>query len=56
MTGGPDGTNKRTLRATQAYRLEDDEWRLILRHANRVSDEDEARERQLLGDGSDDTD
>jgi hypothetical protein len=28
----------------------------VLRHANRVSDEDEARERQLLGDGSDDTD
>ena len=38
----------RTLRTTQAYRHENGEWRLILRHANLVSSEDEARERTLL--------
>jgi ketosteroid isomerase-like protein len=39
--------NSRTLRTTQAYRRENGEWRLILRHASIVSPEDEARERAL---------
>ncbi len=39
--------SSRTLRTTQAYRRENDEWRLILRHANPISPEDEARERSL---------
>jgi len=37
----------RTLRTTQAYRRENGEWRLILRHANTISPDDEARERAL---------
>jgi ketosteroid isomerase-like protein len=37
----------RTLRTTQAYRRENGEWRLILRHANPISPDDEARERAL---------
>jgi hypothetical protein len=37
----------RTLRTTQAYRRENGDWRLILRHANTVSPDDEARERAL---------
>jgi ketosteroid isomerase-like protein len=40
--------SNRTLRTTQAYRRENGEWRLILRHANTVTPEDEARERALL--------
>ncbi|HTX09132.1 MAG TPA: DUF4440 domain-containing protein [Solirubrobacteraceae bacterium] len=39
----------RTLRTTQAYRREAGEWRLFLRHANTVTDDDEEHERQLLG-------
>ena len=39
--------DNRTLRTTQAYRRENNEWRLILRHANTVSPEDETRERAL---------
>jgi len=42
--GKPDS---RTLRATQAYRRENGDWRLILRHANTVTSEDEAREQTL---------
>jgi ketosteroid isomerase-like protein len=37
----------RTLRTTQAYRREEGQWKLILRHANGVSSEDEATERAL---------
>lgn len=37
----------RTLRTTQAYRRENGQWRLILRHANTVTPDDEARERDL---------
>jgi ketosteroid isomerase-like protein len=37
----------RTLRTTHVYRRENGEWRLILRHANSVSPEDEDRERAL---------
>ncbi len=37
----------RTLRTTQAYRREHDEWRLILPHANLVSPEDDDREAAL---------
>ncbi len=40
----------RTLRTTQAYRRENGEWRLIVRHANLVTPDDEARERTLLAD------
>lgn len=39
--------DSRTLRTTQAYHRENGEWKLILRHANTVSPEDEARERAL---------
>jgi SnoaL-like domain len=38
----------RTLRTTQAYRREPEGWRLFLRHANPITEEDEARERALL--------
>jgi ketosteroid isomerase-like protein len=38
----------RTLRTTQAYRRENGEWRMILRHANNVSPQDVAAERALL--------
>jgi ketosteroid isomerase-like protein len=38
----------RTLRATQAYRREHGEWRLIHRHANLVTAEDEQHEVELL--------
>jgi ketosteroid isomerase-like protein len=44
---------RRTLRATQAYRREDGEWRLVLRHANTVTDEDDARELALREAGGD---
>ncbi len=44
VEGQPDS---RTLRTTQAYRRENGDWRLILRHANTVSPDDEARERAL---------
>lgn len=37
----------RTLRTTQAYWRENGQWRLILRHANAVTAEDEAQERAL---------
>jgi ketosteroid isomerase-like protein len=48
MTRQVDGEpGSRTLRTTQAYRRENGTWRLILRHANTVSPEDEARERAL---------
>lgn len=42
-----DGPGSRTLRTTQAYRREDGEWRLLVRHANLVTAEDEAAERAL---------
>jgi ketosteroid isomerase-like protein len=49
MTHKVDGEPaSRTLRTTQAYRYENGQWRLILRHANLVSPEDEAREHTLL--------
>lgn len=53
MSREVDGeTQSRTLRTTQAYRLEDGKWRLVLRHANTVTADDEERERSLLrGDG-----
>ena len=35
----------------QAYRRESGEWRLILRHANLVTADDEQRERDLLNSG-----
>jgi ketosteroid isomerase-like protein len=45
MTRNANGTpDSRTLRTTQAYRREDGDWRLVLRHANAVTSEDEARE------------
>jgi ketosteroid isomerase-like protein len=47
IDGKPDA---RTLRTTHAYRRENGEWRLLLRHANLVTPEDEARERTLLAD------
>jgi ketosteroid isomerase-like protein len=54
MTREVDGKpNARTLRTTQAYRRENGQWRLILRHANLVTSEDEARERSLLADERD---
>ena len=43
-------SDARTLRVTHAYRLEQGQWRLILRHANQVSPEDQDRERTILGD------
>jgi len=49
VDGAPDA---RTLRATQVYRRENGEWRLILRHANPITDEDRAIERTLQEDGS----
>jgi ketosteroid isomerase-like protein len=48
MTRTADGEpDSRTLRTTQAYRRENGDWRLILRHANTVTSEDEAREQTL---------
>jgi hypothetical protein len=38
----------RTLRVTHVYRREQGQWRLLLRHANPVSPEDEATEQSLL--------
>ena len=50
MTRKVDGaTEGRALRVTHAYRHERDEWRLILRHANQLTPEDEEREREILG-------
>jgi ketosteroid isomerase-like protein len=49
MTREVDGpASRRTLRATQAYRREEGEWRLVLRHANQITPEDESREHALL--------
>jgi ketosteroid isomerase-like protein len=39
----------RTLPTTQVHRREPGAWRLILRHANLVTADDEQRERDLLG-------
>jgi ketosteroid isomerase-like protein len=51
MTRVIDGKqDARTLRSTHAYRRENGEWRLFLRHANLLTPEDEARERALLAD------
>ena len=51
MTREADGQPAaRTLRTTQAYRRENGEWRLILRHANLVTPDDDDRERALLAD------
>lgn len=47
VDGNPDA---RTLRTTQAYRRESGGWRLIHRHTNPLTPEDEARERTLLAD------
>jgi ketosteroid isomerase-like protein len=48
MTREVEGESaSRTLRTTQAYRRENREWTLILRHANLLSPDDEAREREL---------
>ena len=48
MTRTVDGQpDSRTLRTTQAYRRKNGDWQLILRHANTVSPDDEARERTL---------
>ncbi|HTU86933.1 MAG TPA: nuclear transport factor 2 family protein [Solirubrobacteraceae bacterium] len=48
MTRNANGkADSRTLRATQGYRRENGDWRLILRHANAVTSEDEAREQTL---------
>ena len=50
MTREVDGhPDRRTLRTTQAYRRENGDWRLILRHANTVTPDDEARELTLRG-------
>jgi ketosteroid isomerase-like protein len=50
MTREADGeSDSRTLRTTQAYRRENGAWRLILRHANSVTPEDDARELALRG-------
>jgi ketosteroid isomerase-like protein len=47
MTREVGEPGSRTLRTTQAYRRENGEWRLILRHANTITPEDEDRERAL---------
>lgn len=49
---GDEEPRARTLRATQAYRRDDGEWRLIHRHANLVSTDDEHRELDLTEAGS----
>lgn len=49
MTRESQEPKARTLRVTHAYRREQGSWRLILRHANLVSAEDEARELELSG-------
>lgn len=50
MTRNGEGKlDSRTLRTTQAYRRENGDWRLVLRHANTVTAEDEARELALRG-------
>lgn len=50
MTREVDGQpDSRTLRTTQAYRRENGDWRLILRHANTVTPDDEAQELALRG-------
>jgi ketosteroid isomerase-like protein len=43
-------TERRALRTTHAYRREQGRWRLVLRHANLLTQEDEERERTILGD------
>jgi ketosteroid isomerase-like protein len=53
MTRKEGEPSSRTLRTTQSYRRENGQWRLILRHANLVSADDEARERSLLADERD---
>lgn len=40
-------SNERTLRTTQVYRFEAGQWRLILRHANLVTAQDESLEQSL---------
>jgi ketosteroid isomerase-like protein len=42
-------TEGRALRVTHVYRRERGGWRLVLRHANQVTSEDEDRERAILG-------
>jgi ketosteroid isomerase-like protein len=42
-------TDARTLRVTHPYRRERGEWRLIVRHANQVTADDEDRERAIFG-------
>lgn len=44
IEGQPDS---RTLRTTHAYRRENGDWKLMLRHANPISAEDDERERAL---------
>ena len=36
-----DDPTSRTLRCTQAYRRENGEWKVILRHADELPDKDE---------------
>ncbi len=43
---------RRTLRSTQAYRRDDGEWRLIHRHANLVTAEDDEREARVKESGA----
>ncbi len=38
-----DRTQSRTLRCTQAYRRENGEWKVVLRHADELPDKDEER-------------
>ena len=42
-------SDARTLRVTHAYRREQGGWKLIVRHANQVTPDDENRERAILG-------
>jgi ketosteroid isomerase-like protein len=49
---GEQEPHTRTLRATQAYRRDGGQWRLIHRHANLVTTEDERRELALRENGS----
>jgi len=44
---GSEEPRTRTLRCTQAYRREGGQWRLVLRHANLVTSDDERRELEL---------
>jgi ketosteroid isomerase-like protein len=49
MTRPNEEPKERTLRVTQIYRREQGEWRVILRHANVVTADDERNEELLAG-------